>query len=99
MPTHLTTSTGASISAEHQYTGGGVAIDAAAYLKVGTISEPIYDDTVSTKGGYWLINVLEKEDQRPVDDEIMDKMRADAFTEWISEQRDNSDIEELIESI
>ncbi len=53
-------------------------------VELETWSEPIHDDTVVTKGGYWLIKVLDKEDDRPLEREDRDFLMAKAFNEWVT---------------
>ena len=48
-----------------------------------TVSEPIRYDTFSTKGGYWLIKVVDKDDNRQVDDSYRYLLKARALEEWI----------------
>ena len=52
--------------------------------EVGTLSEPIRDDTAMTTGGYWLFKVLGREDSRQVSDEDRDLLKALALNEWVS---------------
>jgi parvulin-like peptidyl-prolyl isomerase len=77
--------------------GDEIVNNAAFESEVDEISDPIYDDTVSTNGGYWLVKVLDKEVQRQIEEELTNKMRADAFTEWIAGQRDKSVIEDYLD--
>jgi len=53
-------------------------------VKLDTLSEPIRDEEVATQGGYWLINVIDKEEDRPIDDNAREYLIAEAFDEWIS---------------
>lgn len=48
-----------------------------------TVSEPIRYDTFSTKGGYWLIKVVDKDDNRQGDDSYRYLLKARALEEWI----------------
>ncbi len=52
-------------------------------LETGAISEPIRDDTVITTGGYWLLEVLDKEDDKQISDEDRDLLKAKALDEWV----------------
>jgi len=49
-----------------------------------TISEPIRDDTITTEGGYWLIKVLAKDEDRRIDKEDRDLLKSRALDEWVS---------------
>ncbi|MDD5703866.1 MAG: peptidylprolyl isomerase, partial [Dehalococcoidales bacterium] len=48
-----------------------------------TVSEPIRYDTFSTKGGYWLIKVVDKDDNRQIDDSYRCLLKTRALEEWI----------------
>ena len=50
----------------------------------GTLSQPIKDESVTTKGGYWLVEVLEKEDNRQIEDSDRDMFKAEVLDEWVS---------------
>ncbi|GAH73383.1 unnamed protein product, partial [marine sediment metagenome] len=52
-------------------------------LETGVISEPIRDDTLVTTGGYWLLEVLAKEDDKQISDEDRDLLKAKALDEWV----------------
>jgi parvulin-like peptidyl-prolyl isomerase len=51
--------------------------------KVGTWSEPIHDETAVTKGGYWLINVLDRDDDRQLEGDDRDFLMTKALNEWV----------------
>ena len=48
-----------------------------------TVSGPIRYDTFSTKGGYWLIKVVDKDDNKQVDDSYRYLLKTRALEEWI----------------
>jgi parvulin-like peptidyl-prolyl isomerase len=73
--------------------GDEVVVKVAFELPIGTVSDPVRDETAKTKGGYWLIKVLEKDDNRQVDKETRDQLKAKAFQDWMEEQRKTSEIE------
>jgi len=52
--------------------------------ELGTLSEPIRDEIAMTKGGYWLLKVLAKEDSKEIEDENRDLLKAIALREWLS---------------
>jgi len=58
-------------------------------LELETVSEPIRDDTVVTKGGYWLVKVMDKDDNRQIEDGDRELLKAEAFTEWLEALRDD----------
>jgi len=57
----------------------------------GTLSQPIKDEAVTTKGGYWLVKVLEKEDNRQIEDSDRDMFKDKVLDEWVSSLWDNPD--------
>ncbi len=71
-------------------------VQLAFRLEPGSFSQPTPDITRQTKGGYWLIKVVEREAERKLSDEIRDSLKMDAFTEWLTEVRGNYNIEKLL---
>jgi len=58
-----------------------------------TISEPIRDDTIATEGGYWLIKVIAKDEDRRIDKEDRDLLKSEALDEWVSSLWDDPENE------
>jgi parvulin-like peptidyl-prolyl isomerase len=52
-------------------------------IELGVVSEPIPDDTAVTTGGYWLIKVVAKDDNRQIEDDDRDLLKTEALNEWI----------------
>jgi len=69
-------------------------------VELETVSEPLRDDTLFTKGGYWLIKVVDKDDNRQIEDSDRELLKTEAFTEWIKVLRDNpeNDIENYLDA-
>ncbi|MBW1739297.1 MAG: peptidylprolyl isomerase [Deltaproteobacteria bacterium] len=69
-------------------------------IEPGVISEPIRDDMGFTKGGYWLIEVVDKDDNRQIEDSDRELLKAEAFTEWVKALRDDpeNDIENYLDA-
>lgn len=68
------------------------AVDKFAFdleIDTRTLSEPIRDETVTTKGGYWLVKVIEKDNDRPIAAEDRAFLKTDAFNEWASALRND----------
>jgi parvulin-like peptidyl-prolyl isomerase len=48
----------------------------------GKISDPIRDDTVNTKGGYWVIKVLDVDSNRQISDDDRTSLKSKALNDW-----------------
>ena len=59
----------------------------------GELSEPIRDDRLLTKGGYWLVKVIDKDDNRKIEDNDRALLKLKALDEWIASLWDNPDNE------
>ncbi len=57
----------------------------APELELGVLSEPLRDDTIFTKGGYWLIKVVERDENRTLEPSDRDLLKAKALDDWVSE--------------
>jgi len=55
----------------------------------GVLSQPIRDDTVSTKGGYWLLKVADIDNDRQITDEDRDLLKADVLSKWVKALEDD----------
>lgn len=60
-------------------------------LELGSLSQPIKDDTAVTEGGYWLIKVADADDDRPIDEADRDILKRDALTQWAAGLPDKPD--------
>lgn len=58
--------------------------DLVLNAEVGILSEPIKDDMAATRGGYWLVEVVEREDSRQVSDEDREFLKAAALNDWVA---------------
>ncbi len=61
--------------------------------EIGAISEPISDESVITKGGYWLVKVLDEAPDRRIDTAFRDHLKAKALDEWVTSLIDEKDYE------
>jgi parvulin-like peptidyl-prolyl isomerase len=57
--------------------------DFAFNSEFNVLSQPIRDDTVSTKGGYWLVKVSEIDNNRQITDVDRALLKADALNKWL----------------
>ena len=83
---------------EYQVSEGMSAplIDEFAYspdTEIGVISEPLRDLDMLTKGGYWLIKVLDEDTNRRIDTEYRDYLKTKALDEWVASLVDDEDNE------
>jgi parvulin-like peptidyl-prolyl isomerase len=72
----------------------GTAFDEFVFdpeLEMGTLSQPIKDDTVTTEGGYWLIKVTEAASDRPIDEADRNTLKRDALNQWTAGLLDDPD--------
>jgi len=58
-------------------------------LELETLSEPIRDDEFVTEGGYWLIKVVDKDDNKEISDDDSDLLKTKALNDWVSALWDN----------
>ena len=65
-------------------------------IELNMVSEPIRDVEVSTKGGYWLIKVQDKDDSKQIEESDRELLEAEALNKWIEALWD--DPENKIES-
>jgi len=61
--------------------------------EIGVISEPIRDETIITRGGYWLIEVLEEDTDRRIDTAYRNYLKEKALDEWVASVVDDEDNE------
>lgn len=73
-----------------------VVVKAAFELPLNTLSNPLQDTSVLTKGGYWLVKTLERDENRQLDKETRDQLKMQAFQIWIDEQAKTSTIEQYL---
>jgi parvulin-like peptidyl-prolyl isomerase len=53
-------------------------------LEIGVWSEPIHDDVYWTQGGYWLIKVVDRDDDRELSVEDRDYLLGKEYDDWLS---------------
>lgn len=53
-------------------------------VETGVWSQPIRDDTVSTEGGYWLVEVIDKENDRELSEEDREILVYTEYYEWFN---------------
>jgi hypothetical protein len=70
-----------------------VALGLALPLEAGVLSQPAADSSVQTKGGYWLVRVVAKDDNRALDENTRQTLKSKLFDDWISEQMPKISVE------
>jgi len=65
-------------------------------LKVKEVSPVMRDDTVTTKGGYWLAQVLDRQ-VRPLDDSIKGSLTEQCLSAWIQGLTREAKVENLMD--
>jgi len=65
-----------------------------AETELETVSQPIRDDTIITKDGYWLLRVVDEDEDRLIDDEDRDIIKGKLFSEWVQELWDMANIDD-----
>ncbi|MBN2463948.1 MAG: peptidylprolyl isomerase [Dehalococcoidia bacterium] len=70
-----------------------VALALALQLEPNVLSQPSADDSVKTKGGYWLVKVLDRDDSRAFDDETRGTIKLQLFEDWVNEHRQKDSVE------
>ncbi|MBC8275120.1 MAG: peptidylprolyl isomerase [Chloroflexi bacterium] len=70
-----------------------VALGLAMQLEPGVVSQPTVDDSALTKGGYWLIKVVDRDDSRALDDETRNTLRLKVVEDLVAEQSKKDSIE------
>jgi parvulin-like peptidyl-prolyl isomerase len=70
----------------------GTAFDEFVFdpeLELGTLSQPIKDNTVVTEGGYWLIKVADAAGERQITEEDRGVLKSDLLNKWAAGLPDN----------
>ena len=77
--------------------GNEAIIKVAFELEPGVLSEPVPDESMQTRGGYWLVKVVAREANRRLEDETREMLKTKAFEDWLTEQRERSSIERYLD--
>jgi parvulin-like peptidyl-prolyl isomerase len=70
-----------------------VVLGLASPLEPGVVSKPGADESVQTTGGYWLVRVLDKDDNRALDDNTRQTIESRLFEDWVVEQKQKNSVE------
>jgi len=58
-------------------------VDKFAFNTELELSQPLRDEDIWTEGGYWLVKVIDIDDDREIEDEDRDLLKAKALNEWL----------------
>jgi parvulin-like peptidyl-prolyl isomerase len=73
------------------------AFDEVAFaLDLNVITEPVKDESVQTRGGYWVVKVLEK-GEHELSEEVRGLLAGKNFNQWLQEQRMGSIINNYLD--
>lgn len=73
------------------------AFDQVAFnLTPNEVSAPVKDTLVQTTGGYWIVKLVAR-DEHPLEGQITEALRNKHWNDWFEEQKNNSDIENLLD--
>ena len=73
--------------------GNRVIEGLALQLESGVLSQPAADSSIQTKGGYWLVKVIDRDDSRAFDDETRGTIMLQLFEDWVNEHRQKDSVE------
>jgi hypothetical protein len=65
-------------------------------LEKGKISNVVRDSSINTKGGYWLVQVLSKQ-ERPLSDSVKQALSEECLSAWIKGLMDNAKVENKLD--
>jgi parvulin-like peptidyl-prolyl isomerase len=93
--------TSASDNGDMGWTGEGgmsnrLVMGMAMPLDTGAVSQPAADSSVQTKGGFWLVRVINKDENRAIDDTTRQTLKTGLFEKWIAEKMKNDSVETLL---
>ena len=65
-------------------------------LEPGAVSQVAADSNVKTTGGFWLVRVINKDENRVVDDNTRQLLKTGLFENWITEKMKNDSVDTLL---
>lgn len=70
--------------------------DVAFSLPLNEVSDPVKDESVQTKGSYWIVKVVEK-GEHELSEEVKKGLAGNDFAEWFQEQEESSVINDYLD--
>ena len=71
----------------------GSTVDEFVFNTELELSQPLRDEVAWTRGGYWLVKVIDIDDNKEIKDEDRDLLKAKALNEWVLALWDNPENE------
>jgi hypothetical protein len=65
-------------------------------LEIGAVSQPAADSSVQTLGGFWLVRVINKDENRVLDDSTRKTLTTGLFDKWMTEKMKDDSVETLL---
>jgi parvulin-like peptidyl-prolyl isomerase len=68
----------------------------ALELPLDQVSEPVKDEEVTTKGGYWIVQILEK-GEHELSEQAGERLANEDFIQWLTDFKGSSEVENHID--
>lgn len=68
----------------------------AFQLEPGVLSPPAVDDSVQTMGGYWLIRVVDRDNNRALEDDLRTMIKWKLLDDWVNENMAGNSVESYL---
>ncbi len=68
----------------------------ALELPLDQVSEPVKDEEVTTKGGYWIVQILEK-GEHELSEQSGERLANEDLIQWLTDFKDSSEVENHID--
>jgi hypothetical protein len=91
----------AALGGDMGWTGEGtisnrLVLGMAMPLEAGAVSQPSADTSVQTKGGFWLVRVINRDENRALDGSTRETLTTGLFDKWIAEKMKDDSVETLL---
>jgi len=67
--------------------------DDISTLNHHALSEPVFDSGCSKLGGYWVVEVLEREEERELEHDMQEVIKGRTINEWMAKEREEATLE------
>jgi parvulin-like peptidyl-prolyl isomerase len=76
--------------------GNALLYETAMKLNIGQVSDAMHDVAITTTGGWWVVRVLDRQDNKPIDTTVRNNIISQYFQNWLAEVKASTKIEELL---